>query len=384
MQRFLFSAATATLLSFASLPAVAADPTLTVEQASASSRLGTWLLVMPNGTLVENHRGDRIQIVQSAHPGIYTINVDPPSNAITTITLLDESRRIVEQVEDRRLSFTLTGASMTIELGYRFLGSVKVQSIPSGQEFSMTGSDGSVREGTTPEDYIGIPAVTYRVIYGSHPRCVPPRAQERSLGATESIIFVGRYSCDNALPTPPTPPAPPAPPRPPVSPVSQESELRMQLTGSQTEVMPGETFTVDLNLHNIGRSTLRNVAATLFFDAAMVSPVFPIPSGAIQTQPNSIVWLIPFLDAGQSFSTPITMKALDNLSAGTQTVISAGGSADNLSSAGTNVRDTNDRITVGGVVLPATGWNAAGAMAALWGLAALLFALTISVKRRVV
>jgi hypothetical protein len=345
---------THSLLAYAAaLGLLAATPafasTLIIEQRSDVATYGEWTLTPPSGAVISSYRQEQKRVISSAPSGGYTVHVRAPEGAITTIRLL-EGDTTRQSVTGERLTFTLgSDALATLQIAYTYHGAVKIESIPTGAGFDLSGP--SLRfTGTTPATINDLPPLYYTANFHLRDGCTPPKPIKRSLGANQTIVFLGEYLCGEAASRSSTS-------RSPVSRSSSSGSASENAVGKarvvqavqQQEVLPGGTVRVTVGMVNTGRSTLRNLTVSEQLSSLLV---VQDAGGAVQSG-DLLLWEIPELFAGQRWSTSFTATVQDTAQPGDRLTLTARAAGDDLD--GTPIEQLVASSLLGIAVLPPTG-----------------------------
>jgi len=361
------------VLFFASQTAHASSAgSLTIEQVSGAHQMGTWVLATPSGRTVTDSRGETSVDVDPIERGSHALTVQAPRLAYTTIVVY-RGTEVIDSVDGTRLTFFISEeVSHQIVITYRFFGAVRVESDPPGQAFVLRGSDTVSFTGVTPAYFHSVPPLHYTASFEELDGCMTPRNQSRTLAPQEEIIFLGVYRCS-------FPRTDLSPPPPPLA-KTPDTLLNLHLTANSNEVLPGSTIHYTLNAANEGRRSINNVVVSIQFDPFQGS-VQGITDGGTMQGDSLIVWNVPKILAGKTFSTTFEMTVNDIVSAGDHIAMASRASAQGLVESGT--LDGELTHTVGVALLPQTGMRADLLFAALLSASALLFALTIRPQRSV-
>lgn len=345
--RSILSSAVALSAMAVAVPAFAAS--LTIEQRSDVASYGTWLLVPPSGNDYRSNSREERRTLGNLPEGLYTLQVDSPEGATTTIRLL-ENGVVRESITGERMTFALDAAdTATIQIAYTYIGTITVESTPAGASFELSGPSSMRFTGTTPDTFRELPPGYYSVNFGIRAGCTVPRPIRRDLGANEQVTFLGEYRCGSASSSSSSSRVSSASSRSPIS-SSPRVSARVVHTVRQAEVLPGGSVRITVGVVNTSKSTLSDLMLSEQFDPSVVS-IVELPADAIR-QGNMIIWKIDSIYAGQRWSADIVVQAAKSAPAGT-TALTARLSGDALD--GTPSGQLASTVTLGIATLPATG-----------------------------
>ncbi|MBU0457908.1 hypothetical protein KJ652_06200 [Patescibacteria group bacterium] len=368
--KFIFVSIGALCLFAFAQNAFAVGGMLTVQQISNTTVLGTWVLTTPDGKTYADHRGEYIQKIEQVVGGTYSIVVNEPQKAKTSIVVRKSNNEIIRSVEGTHLSFTVAGGeAIRIEITYRYFGTITIDSEPSGQDIVLRGNNLYELKGVTPVTFTDVPPMYYSAEYGLLDECITPRKQSRVLAPNERIDFIGVYRCgDDAVFEEPEPePRLPSP-----------KLMNVSLQSNQNEVLPGGIVRYTLTVKNLDRTTHSNLLASVQFDPRKGYVSGVRDSGRI-FHDDLLVWNVPTLYAGQTWTTRFNMQINDGLSSGHKITMTTRIEGSNLVEAGMYERELTH--TVGVItILPATGWRADVLFILL--LTAVSLPLAYSIRRR--
>ncbi|HAI98907.1 TPA: hypothetical protein DCL30_05270 [Candidatus Peribacteria bacterium] len=324
---------------------------MTINQISPTSALGSWSLTKPDGSVLHNQQ-QVTSLVTPIAAGTYALNVIAPPTAKTQIVAKDGAN-ILRSVEGTTMSFLVTeGATITIVITYSFTGTITVDSNIPGVPFVIRGEANVVTySGSTPAVYQAVPSQEYTVSYNTVDGCVTPRNQTRSLRADYKITFFGDYRCDFPVDTGAIQ-TPVAEPQAPIVKKQEQKLMRISLTANQTEVAAGGTVRYQLSVRNLSRTTMEDLAVSVQFDPSVMSISVPVGRQG-EVRGNLVLWTIPAIFAGQTWNTEFGGIAADNLQAGTRLELTARASGTGLVESGTPVASLTH--TIGVALLPQTG-----------------------------
>lgn len=352
---FGLSALTALAVILLAGSAHAADGTLTIVQKSPVSDFGDWQLVTPGGSTVQSFQQEESRFLGSSAEGKYSFSVTSPKGASATISLM-EGATVLKSTKSNAMEFDLAaGQSLTISVEYSYAGTVRVLSTPSDAPFELTA--GSMRyTGKTPATFDDLPPLQYSVHFGMIDGCGAPKPYKRSLAANGTLTFNGEYICGTASKSSSSAKSSKTSSSS-LSSSSSSSEVRtaaasLSQSVQQREVLPGGTVQFTVGVRNISKSTLKNLTVTEQFDAAHLTIVEPLEwSGRVEG--NLIIWNVPQIFAGQSWSAPFKATVKKDVPAGTQITLTARVSGEDLNNA--TLGNLSSTTTVGVTTLPKTG-----------------------------
>lgn len=226
---------------------------------------------------------------------------------------------------------------------------ITVDSDPSDAPFVLEGPNNvQYYDGVTPRQFTDLPVQRYVVHYGDVPGCITPRPQSRIASSQQPLHFFGRYDCDSVAPSPPVDPEPT-----PVDNLTGRAALK--LSPHQMEVMPGGRVRYTLAVHNLSKTTQRNFVVSFQFDEDNMSIVDTLPFNGTVSGNGVVVWEIPVLYAGQTWSVSFPVAIDDDISQGQRLYVSARVSSPDLIADAADQLST--RVMVGTPVIPATGYR---------------------------
>lgn len=208
-------------------------------------------------------------------------------------------------------------------------GTIEVRSDPANVAFEMKNLiDGSVYSGVTPMVFTNMPPVTYTIRYDIEPSCEVQKNIQRELISGSRLVFWKNFTCgDQRVPLAGRTAkriGTDAPVKPYVKPnvhVDMPAKRIVQ-TSSQSEVVAGGSIRYTVTLTNMTRGTLHNIDIVDRYNPEMIDIIQPLLDGGVIKE-NEIVWNIPELFAGQSWSTTFTARAKPHLVAGDRIVLMA-------------------------------------------------------------
>jgi len=337
----------ATLSLFTATQAYAAAD-LTITQKSPVSLFGDWTLNQPSGGQV-TVRGGEIKNFPLAEAGTYGLLITPPADVILSVKVIKNGTQILATTQ-KNISFDLVdGDTVSVTIAYSYSGTIIVDSDPQGATFELLGPDNMRLTGATPTMYTEFPPAQYRVTFMKQPGCAFSSPIQRSLGANETLTFMGKFVCGVATPLPVTP-TPEPEPTPTDS--SADRTLRIWAAAQQAEVVPGGIARYTITVKNTGTRTVHDLSVSAQFDPSMLNIDPPLPRfGSLNGDVAS--WQVPELFAGKYWSVTFPATVTKNLKQGDRAGITARVSATDT--------DTTDesllmaRTDVGVVGLPQTG-----------------------------
>lgn len=360
--RSLVSASLALGAMMIATPAFAA--TLTIEQRSEVASFGTWLLVPPSGNDFRSNSREERRTLNNLPAGIYTLQMESPEGATTTMRLL-ENGVIRESITGERLQFSLDATDTAhIQIVYTYVGTITVESAPMGAAFELSGPSATRFTGATPATFRHLPPGYYSVNFSLRSGCSVPRPIRRDLEANEQVTFLGEYRCGSASSARSSASSQRSAVARSNSSAHAAVSARVIHTLSQKETLPGSTVRVTVGIVNTSNTTIEKLMLTEQFDPA-VAAIESLPSGAY-LQGNTIIWRIPAVYAGQRWSDNVVLHVSSDADPGT-TTLTARLSGDDLS--GIPSGQLMNGMTLGIATLPATG-GAYDAILALLGLLA--------------
>ncbi|MDA0376186.1 MAG: hypothetical protein O3A80_02660 [bacterium] len=208
-------------------------------------------------------------------------------------------------------------------------GTIEVRSDPTNVAFEMKSLiDGSVYSGVTPMVFTNMPPVTYTVRYDIQPSCEVQKDIHRELISGSRLIFWKNFTCgDQRIPLAgrtakrigtDTPVKPYVKPNAHVDMPAK----RIVQTSSQSEVVAGGSIRYTVSISNMTRGTLHNIDVVDRYNPEMIDIIQPLLDGGVIKE-NEIIWSIPELFAGQSWSTTFTARTKPHLVAGDRIVLMA-------------------------------------------------------------
>ncbi len=180
-------------------PAVAANPTILIEQKSEIEAAGVWTISMPNQVTAE--RSDITLAMPDSQPGRYTLFVVPPEGTSTTIELY-ENDALMQSVGHPQVSFNAaedTRIRIVISFTLENFGKVGVNSLPAGIPFLLTGPDGMSKRGLTPQSFERMPVGSYSVQYKPE-GCPLPPGKSDVLEKDKGVYFSFTLKCESFVP----------------------------------------------------------------------------------------------------------------------------------------------------------------------------------------
>jgi len=356
MRKSLLLLLCASLLSIAAgaRPVAAAGETITITQISPIDQLGRWLLTPPSGRPQSTNGDDEPVVTFTAlTTGTYTLEVEPPLDADTTITVT-RSGVLMKTVEGKKTTFTLPpNDAIAVEIRYFFKGTITVDSEPQGARFELRGP-GKVRfTGTTPETFHNMPPLYYTVTYSRLPGCTTPPQQHRELEVDGRLDFSTHMTCTTMSTAEPTVNS-----RARREVAEPQNRLRgylarVMLAPHQTEVMPGDTVEFTLSVRNTGTLPLNNLTLISQYNPSQLQVVRPLPEDGIVSG-NLMAWRIPQLFAGELWSVTFRTVVADGVQRGEQMTILAHAESEDIDG---SIASHASVARIGVPVLPETGAN---------------------------
>ncbi len=326
----------------------AAAGSLFIDQSSPLSEYGHWIVSMPGDATFRSSL--KTKLLNDLTAGEYSVSVTNPAGSITKYTLIRSGTVIQEKTVNTIEFEVVDDSSYRLIIEYTYTGSVEVRSDPANVAFEMKSlTDGRIYSGVTPMVYTDMPPVSYKVRYDIEPSCEVQKDMQRELIHGTRLIFWSDFTCgDRRVPL-----AGRTPERlgtdAPLTPTQYMSiyeflskngiEYLQQLpyarpnahtdmpakrivqTSSMSEVVAGGSIRYTITITNMTRGTLHNIDVTDRFSPEMVD-IQPLSDGGIIAG-NEIVWNIPELYSGKSWTTSFTVRAKDHLVAGDRIVFMA-------------------------------------------------------------
>lgn len=171
--------------------------TISVEQhpPEGFSVLGNWVMLKPDGTRTETNAVTHTY--DAALPGMYLLNVLPPSGMEAMITLTMNGEVIL--IKKPQASFQLSeGGTISLLITYtlRLSGKVSVDSSPPGLPYTLSGPDGAIYTGATPGFFDPMPVGLYSVTLDPLGECTTPPPQSGRLINAGRVVLSVVISCD--------------------------------------------------------------------------------------------------------------------------------------------------------------------------------------------
>jgi len=171
------------------------------------------------------------------------------------------------------------------------------------------------------------------------------------------------------------PPPKPGPESHDVSPA-----VRILQLSSVSETLPGGRISFTINVRNVTRSTLHDIVVSDKFNPESIDIALPVKDGGV-IDGNELVWLIPELYAGQTWTTTFEGNAKSNLVAGDRVMLLARASGDEIDY---YPEALSSVVGVGIAYMPQTGFRIDLILASLFALGALLTTITTISRKRLV
>ena len=352
--------------------------TLSVEQSSSINQYGKWTLTKPNSSIL---MGDEMSSkLTNLAAGSYKLQVLPPNYAQTIMTLI-RNGEIKYTSDVRAVQFNLADTDeATVVISFEYGGIIEVTSNPPGAKFELqSGSQGNRVIGTTPETYTEMPPMPYFVAFERMENCHAPKTQRRTVEANGTAKFHAEYNCDTKE-------------EEIEEEVIDESEddneaieiasgnranIKIWNECHQTESLPGNTVFVTVGIRNVSKKTVNNVKVTESFNPDHISvPVNGLKGG--KTDNRMIVWNIPQIFAGQSWSKTFPVVINKNLSTGDKIQMISHVSGNEVWPP--ELELMSESIEMGIASMPKTGGVMSKNISLLIGIASLLLTLTIRRK----
>lgn len=336
--------------AFIATPALASS--ITIEQRSDVHTYGEWMLTLPDGNDVTSFRQEQSRTINTTPTGTYTIQVKPPAGATPTIRILN-GITVLQSITGKTISFPVgSDVSLTVQIAYTYQGSITVESVPSGAHVDMTTASGLHFSGTTPMTVRELPPQHYMVKFGSVASCIVPKPMKRALPENEHIVFKGVFHCGTSGATSTSSATSSTLSTASSSSMGSVRQLaRVVQFSDQTETIAGGILSINVGVINTSRSTLHDIILTQQFDVTKLS-VKELPAGA-NIDGNLIVWRLPYIYAGQRWSSTVSFTTLSSAQNGQTMEVTARISSDELDgAAGDPLVHT---LRVGVAAMPATG-----------------------------
>lgn len=363
-----------------STPALAADSTLYITQVHENHRYGEVTITMPNGSTYLTKLVTKT--LERIEAGTYKINVNDPTRTNTTEIRVLKNDILVAETFGNVVEFDVEDGDtirVTVEYSYadpyaNSKGNVEVTSLPNGVPFTLRGPDGLKVHGETPAFFPGMDPTWYRLEYDIESHCEAQKYQERALNQGSNLIFFANFNCGpQRVPTAGRTGEPlgTGNVRPEPQQMATHTELpgaRIVQTSSVAETLPGGRVRFTVSVRNLSRNTLHNVVVSDRYNPEALQVLLPLADGGA-TDGNSIIWELPVLYAGQTWTTTFEGRVSDTLVAGDRIVLMAHVYADEL---GTVYPDAvSSVIGVGVAYMPQTGgrWDIVLSLAGLIGAA---------------
>ena len=198
-QRFLLSFAIIAIAAGISpqhLFAAEQTGTISVEQQSPNGIFGEWILIKPGNKRLTLRQES--YTLEEAPLGNYTLLVEPPSGAITTVRVFID-QDMLKSFSQPQASFTLeqnTHIRLRVEYTFTRVGTVGVNSQPPGMGFTLIGPNDFEITGKTPASYSAMPEGQYTVTFDKIEGCPLPKPKSDRLIAGSRINFSITFSCE--------------------------------------------------------------------------------------------------------------------------------------------------------------------------------------------
>ena len=304
----------------------AAGGSLFIDQVSPTSEYGHWKVTMPGDAIYQSSL--KTKYLNDLTPGTYTLSVVNPAGSLTKIYLLRDGIDYMS-VTDNTITFEVAdGQDFRANVAFTYTGNVEVRSDPQNVFFEMESLvDGSTFTGTTPAVFTDMPPVSYKVRYDIEPSCEVQKEMQRELIHGSKLVFWADFTCgDQRVPLAGRTPKRLGTDRvnPPVRPNAHMDmpDKRIVQTSSMSEVVAGGNVRFTITIKNITSGTLHNVDIVDRYNPEMIDIVQPLSNGGI-IDGNQIVWNVPKIYAGKSWTTSFTARAKDHLVAGDRIVLLA-------------------------------------------------------------
>jgi len=305
--------------------AQAAGGSLFIDQVSPIADYGHWIVTMPGDAIYQSSL--KTKILNNLDAGTYTLSISNPAGSFTKITLLRDGT-LHQEVAGNSITFEVAdGQSFRANIEFTYTGNVEVRSDPANVSFEMESlADGSKFTGRTPTVFTDMPPVGYKVTYNIEPSCEVQRSMQRELIHGSRIVFWAEFTCgDQRIPTAGRTIERIGTNRPVTAPARPNAHMdmpdkRIVQTTSMSEVVAGGNVRFTITISNTSRTTLHNVDVVDRYNPEMIDITQPLLDGGI-IDGNEIVWSIPKIYAGKTWTTSFTARAKDHLVAGDRIVL---------------------------------------------------------------
>ncbi len=159
---------------------------------------GKWTLL--SQTQAKREGATEIETASEMPGGSYTFFVTPPEGAASTLRLYRGDTEL-KTVDRAQMSFIIQdGETLRIIVNHVFtrVGTVSVQSDPSGIAYILTGPNEQKYEGTTPQSYENVPEGQYTVKYEPLQGCVKAAPKSLYLEKNKRVSFSLQIVCEEA------------------------------------------------------------------------------------------------------------------------------------------------------------------------------------------
>ena len=304
--------------------AATAKGTLFIDQKSPLGEYGHWIVTKPNDDTFRSSL--KTKFLNNLVEGTYNFSITNPAGSLTKITLI-RSGTVIKEVTRNEIAFDIKGDDAhRIIVEFTYTGDIQVLSDPSGVAFELKSLiDGSMYSGVTPAVFEGMPPVSYKIRYDVEPSCEVQQDMQRELIHGSKLIFWADFTCgdhDIALAGRTPEQIGTETPRRPYQIPNIHFDMpakRIVQTSSMTEVVPGGHIRYNVTVTNMTRGTLHNIDVVDRYSPEMVDIVQSLMDGGVIAG-NEIIWHVPFLYAGQSWTTSFTVRAKEHLVAGDRIV----------------------------------------------------------------
>jgi len=155
-----------------------------------------WTLIKPNSITVEGrHQKQTIDITPA---GNYSILIDALDGARASVEIYVNDV-LSESIDHSQANFIL-GSDETIKIVitsvYTNIGKISVTSNPAGLEFTLSGPNEFLVEGTTPADYPGMPEGLYTAKFHKIENCIDVQPRSDRLQKDSRITLSLTVSCE--------------------------------------------------------------------------------------------------------------------------------------------------------------------------------------------
>ncbi len=180
-------------------------PSVTIQQVSPTTKLGSWALSYQGGNVKSSDPGINLK-THTLYPaaGLLVLMFTPPGGASTRVSVFKNGELVDTKLSPQLNIQTETGASYKFIAQYTFdkLGTIGVTSVPSGQSFKLVGPDNTLYRGTTPMTFKNVPAGNYKLTMNAMKDCILPSPAYRKIKASERLVLNITYNCGTTVSAP--------------------------------------------------------------------------------------------------------------------------------------------------------------------------------------